>query len=128
MTEKGGQERRQFSRITFDAGCTLHHGEEHWDTEVLDISMKGVLLKRPDDFIKYDDKTYEVTIKLTEDGEAIVMSIRLAHEESTLLGFHCDYIDIDSITHLRRLVELNLGDGDLLNRELVALSHDQPLQ
>jgi len=124
VSQASGHERRKFSRVTFDAGCTLHHGDDCWDTEVLDISMKGVLLKRPENFQKFEDNMYEVAIKLTEDGEAIVMSIRLAHEEKLLLGFLCDYIDIDSITHLRRLVELNLGDADLLNRELAALTHD----
>jgi len=31
------------------------------------------------------------------------------------------HIDLDSISHLRRLVELNLGDEALLERELAAL-------
>jgi len=30
-------------------------------------------------------------------------------------------IDVDSMTHLRRLIELNLGDPTLLERELKAL-------
>ena len=33
-----------------------------------------------------------------------------------------DHIDLESISHLRRLVELNLGDSSLLERELAALS------
>jgi hypothetical protein len=33
----------------------------------------------------------------------------------------CESIDLDSITHLRRLVELNAGDPALLERELTAL-------
>jgi hypothetical protein len=34
---------------------------------------------------------------------------------------HCDNIDVDSVTHLRRLVALNSGDPKLLDRELAAL-------
>ena len=37
------------------------------------------------------------------------------------LGLFCHHIDIDSITHLRRLIELNLGDETLLQRELAEL-------
>ena len=37
------------------------------------------------------------------------------------IGFHCQLIDLDSITHLKRLVELNLADEGLLHRELSAL-------
>jgi len=40
-----------------------------------------------------------------------------------LLGLSCREIDLDSITHLRRLVALNLGDEALLDRELGLLAH-----
>jgi hypothetical protein len=33
----------------------------------------------------------------------------------------CKEIDLDSISHLRRLIELNLGDQEELERELGAL-------
>jgi hypothetical protein len=36
----------------------------------------------------------------------------------------CENIDIDSITHLRRLVDLNAGDASLLDREFSALLAD----
>jgi hypothetical protein len=37
------------------------------------------------------------------------------------VGVQCGSIDLESITHLRRLVEMNLGGGSLLERELKAL-------
>jgi hypothetical protein len=52
----------------------------------------------------------------TEAG--IVMAVVLRHVEDQHLGFQVQYIDMDSATHLRRLVELNLGDSTLLEREL----------
>ena len=42
-------------------------------------------------------------------------------QDGELIGFVCRHIDVDSISHLRRLVELNLGDEALLERELAAL-------
>ena len=41
--------------------------------------------------------------------------------EGIYFGLICRNLDIDSATHLRRLVELNLGDPKLLERELSAL-------
>jgi hypothetical protein len=38
-----------------------------------------------------------------------------------VVGLHCRHIDIESLAHLRRLIELNLGDPALLERELAAL-------
>ncbi|HXK57002.1 MAG TPA: PilZ domain-containing protein, partial [Gammaproteobacteria bacterium] len=37
------------------------------------------------------------------------------------LGLRCVSIDMESIGHLRRLVELNLGDAELLHRDLESL-------
>ena len=45
----------------------------------------------------------------------------VAHREGRRAGLACQSIDVDSVTHLRRLVELNAGDPDLLQRELSAL-------
>jgi hypothetical protein len=47
-----------------------------------------------------------------------------SHTRGQNAGLLCLDIDIDSVTHLRRLVELNLGDSDLLERELSALISD----
>ena len=46
-------------------------------------------------------------------------------KEAHKLGFECTRIDQQSISHLRRVVELNLGDEALLQRELKALISDQ---
>jgi hypothetical protein len=42
----------------------------------------------------------------------------LVHHKDGHLGFRCDNIDLDSVTHLKRMVELNLGNEDVLEREL----------
>lgn len=49
------------------------------------------------------------------------MQVELTHEAKGQLGFVCTNIDLDSIKHLRRLIELNLGDQEELERELGAL-------
>ena len=52
------------------------------------------------------------------------MEARVVHVEGRYAGLRCLAIDLDSVTHLRRLVELNLGDPALLERELSALIGD----
>ena len=59
------------------------------------------------------------------DQTHIIMDVRLAHAEAHKLGFECTRIDQQSISHLRRVVELNLGDEALLQRELKALISEQ---
>jgi len=123
-------DKRHFSRILFDATCTLHQGENEWSAELLDVSLRGILIKCPDLSNANLEKPFEAIIALSEAGESIIMSLKLAHQEATHLGFECEYIDIDSITHLKRLIELNLGNPELLNRELGALTlyHREPAE
>jgi hypothetical protein len=57
------------------------------------------------------------------NGESIVeMHIAVVHEINDEVGLQCNAIDIDSVTHLRRLVELNLGDESQLHKEISQLS------
>ena len=53
--------------------------------------------------------------------DQISMETRVAHEQGRYIGLLCLAIDLDSITHLRRLVELNLCDPNLLEREVSVL-------
>ncbi|MDS1310597.1 PilZ domain-containing protein [Marinobacter xiaoshiensis] len=114
-------EKRKFHRISFDAPCELHALDSLWTTEVLDISLKGVLVKRPKSWDVPLNQPCEVVIHLDGEKVGIVMAVELKHIESHRLGFKCQYIDLESATHLRRLVELNLGDQVLLERELAHL-------
>ncbi|MNJ68362.1 hypothetical protein D3C77_646020 [compost metagenome] len=53
------------------------------------------------------------------------MDVQLVRSHTQQLGFSCLNIDVESASHLRRLVEFNLGDERLLERELAALSGRQ---
>jgi hypothetical protein len=114
-------DKRRFHRIEFDAPCELHCRDNVWTTEVLDISLKGVLVRRPDHWTASLNDPCEVVIHLDDQMTAIVMAVELKHVEAHRLGFKCQYIDLESVTHLKRLVELNLGDQALLEREFAHL-------
>ncbi|MXS20989.1 PilZ domain-containing protein [Pseudomonas oryzihabitans] len=113
-------ERRRFTRFTFDAPAQLHQGERQWAAPVDDISLKGVLLARPADWSNQSRVAYELRIRLNDETQ-VTMGVELVRETPEQLAFACRQIDLDSISHLRRLVELNLGDETLLERELAAL-------
>lgn len=115
-----GSDRRNFSRIEFQATTRLSQGDKAWDTELIDLSLKGILVTTPDDWDADTDLPFAATITL-DNGSLIIMALAWRHTESGRSGFVCQHIDIDSITHLRKLVELNLGDVGLLERELAAL-------
>jgi len=116
-------ERRQFSRIFFQTeGLLALPGSEH-PVDVADLSLKGALIRPAGGEPLPMGAQGVLKIRLGEPGEGVMirMLVTLVHHEGSLYGVACREIDLDSITHLRRLVELNLGDESLLERELALL-------
>ncbi|MDP3846245.1 MAG: PilZ domain-containing protein [Pseudomonas sp.] len=116
--------RRRFQRIAFDAATELVQGEQRWDVELHDLSLKGLLIKAPANWHGDPERPFFASITLAPDT-LVQMEVLQARNNNGLLGFVCEHIDLDSISHLRRLVELNLGDGSLLERELAALGEEE---
>ena len=112
--------RRRFRRIAFDARTELSQGNQRWPVKLLDLSLKGLLVQRPAPWLGDRNRIFSVDIHLSEETE-IRMDVQLTHEEHDQLGFVCRYISLESVSSLRRLIELNLGDPQELERELGAL-------
>jgi c-di-GMP-binding flagellar brake protein YcgR len=118
------EERRRFKRIFHDASTHLISTDgSATQCHLLDISLNGCLVEGDVNL-----SPYQVEQKLTIDiilGEAVSIEasahiVFIADDKKIALQF--DEIDIDSITALRRLVELNMGDTSLLERNLLSLS------
>ncbi len=118
----GTSDRRQFTRIAFDATAHLIDPTDNrqWQTELIDISLKGVLIKRPADWSPVTSAKYLLQLKLSPEVE-LQFAVRVVHEKDDRIGLNIEKLDLDSAVHLRRLVELNLGDPILLERELAEL-------
>jgi hypothetical protein len=114
------EEKRRFHRILFNAEAILQGEEAQYSCKILDLSLKGCLLEFNQTWLGKPNQLYTLTFKLT-DEISIDMKLAVMHCKDSHCGFECQYIDIDSISSLRRLVELNIGDSELLERELVAL-------
>jgi hypothetical protein len=114
-------ERRQFSRITFHRPAELDARASRVTCEVVDVSLKGALVEVPFSFRTHVGARCTLTIRLDAGDAVIRMEGEIAHRQGTLVGVRCVEIDLDSISHLRRLVELNVGSDDVLHRELSAL-------
>ena len=117
------QERRRFSRIDFDARVEIAQGDKNWQAQLLDISLKGLLLAKMGPYQLQPTTPILVKIILS-DQTSIAMSAQVVHQTLEQLHLACVTIDIDSISHLRRLIELNIGDTSAAERELSELLAD----
>ncbi|MGI2065511.1 PilZ domain-containing protein [Shewanella sp. MF08487] len=111
-------ERRMFSRILFATDARLTQGETKWETTILDLSLNGALVEEPPHFSN-SGEAITLCFTLPESDIEIRIETELVHQKNAQLGLKCNFIDVDSISHLKRMVELNLGDASLLNRELM---------
>ncbi len=114
-------DKRRYHRIFYDTPAQLSCDEINQPCKLVDLSLKGCLLRFDAPWQGDLEKIYILTFSLSEDY-TIAMALSISHIVDDTAGFKCEHIDIDSITHLRRLVELNLGDSELLERDLLALT------
>ena len=115
------QERRTNLRIPFQAEIIMQSGNEEWSCNLLDISLKGMLVEPPDNLDIDTSQPCALALFLGEDA-SIHARVNITHVlPNGNWGLQWKHIDVDSLTHLRRLLELNLDDPNLLNRELAEL-------
>ena len=121
--------RRRFHRIPFSATVSVSHGGGRWQGRLIDISLNGLLISRPEDWDDRDndDRHYRIEIDLgSQDLNIVMQDTTIAHRDEHRIGLTCHRIDIDSIAGLKRLIELNLGDPGLVHRELASLGEPSP--
>ncbi len=112
--------KRKFNRVTHDARATLSTPERTWPCTVEDISLKGCMVSLPTNWTLDPNITYRLSIHLSY-AIHIEMDVVRAHQDGHLVGLRCVDIDADSISELKRLIELNLGDSAMLDRDIHAL-------
>lgn len=113
----GSPTRRRFQRIPFDAKTELHQGQGSWPATLLDLSLKGLLVERPMSWDADLAQPLEATVHLDPHTQ-VRLHVELRHEEDNRLGFSWTTTDLESLSHLHRLMQLNLADEAEIQREL----------
>lgn len=116
-------EKRHFSRVDFHAKTFIIYKEEKHEAQLLDLSLKGALVSSQHLLLIQMDETISLHIELGNANVALDIEAELVHREKDQMGFRFKTIDLDSLTHLRRLIEINLGDAEKIDKELEFLSH-----
>ncbi|MDX2472031.1 MAG: PilZ domain-containing protein [SAR324 cluster bacterium] len=115
-------ERRNYSRVKFDAELAIIFGDHELTSRLLDISLKGALVEL--EGAASVDKGTHCKIQIKLNGNNLVMDFEgeAVFVKDSHVGFEFVNIELESLTHLRRLVELNVGDSDKVKNELFFLA------
>jgi hypothetical protein len=114
-------ETRRFTRIAFHRPAVLDLRVLRADCELLDISLKGALVEVGPGVRIASGETCSLVVRLDAGDAFIRMDGEVAHVNGQRVGVKADEMELESVEHLRRLVEVNLGDEEELHRELGAL-------
>ena len=116
-------ERRRFQRIILDRPVSLVVDGMNYPAQLVDISLQGALVTADPDSVPAQGAHGVADIALGEDPEFMIrMQVTIRHVHDGLIGMHTDRLDLDDAARLKRLVELNIADPALLQREMEELS------
>ena len=120
MNTKQQSERRHYNRIPFHAEILMQCGDHEWSCNLLDISLKGMLVEPPENIDIDINNPCGMALFLGEDI-SIHARVNITHSSNGHWGLKWLQIDLSSLQHLRRLLEVNASNPAMLNREISEL-------
>ena len=111
-------EKRYFSRINFKAYSQIEFKDKMYEGELLDLSMRGALLNFKEEIPLQMNNSCTLIIHLHSSDIKLIFEAELVHIHENNFGFKFISEDVGTITHLRNLLSLNVGDYDKITEEL----------
>ena len=118
------EEKRRFARAPFDGSASLTIEGDTFDVVLSDLSLKGALLEHAPDRTVSTGQAGLLTLRLEDTDIAIPLECKINHIGPGRAGVEFLRVEVDAMQHLRRLVELNLGESE--EHELGFLADNSP--
>ncbi|ACY52561.1 PilZ domain-containing protein [Vibrio diabolicus] len=115
-------ERRRFSRILHQAPAKVEQRDLAIEARIQDLSLHGLLMKVEETEALDPALPAHVTFSFDQSEQVITLKAQIVDVSKCEIRLKIIKIDIESISQLKRFIELNVGNNDLLNRELEHLS------
>ena len=111
---------RRFRRVPFAAEVSLTVDQDYWTGELLDVAMKGALVESMVPLPIPVGTECDLGITLPGTAISLDFAAKLVHVEGLSSGFKFISESLETLTHLRKLIELNTGDVETTRSELSA--------
>jgi hypothetical protein len=113
-------ERRRHHRIGLEAQVLVTDGTVVHTGSLCDIALRGLLVRFESGWSPTMNALHPLSIWFGA-STSISLEGRVMHSDAGRAGIRIERIELFDAARLRRLVELNLGEPALLDRELMAL-------
>lgn len=110
--------KRRFRRIPFDAEVTLTVGDLLWSGELLDVALRGASAGSDMPLPVPLGCRGELRITLPDTPIILDFEAELIYSGESRYGFRFLSEKLETLIHLRKLIELNSGDVEATRSEL----------
>ena len=111
---------RRFRRIPFESDVQISTAPESWTCDLLDIAMKGALVGAAAPLPLSLGQTCNLCITLPGSDLTLEFQAEMVHQEDRHYGFKFISENLETLIHLRKLIELNTGDVEATRAELTS--------
>ena len=116
-------ERRRFSRIIYQAPALIEQGDSVMQATIQDLSLHGLRLQTEDAKSLDLSLPVEVGFSFTQSEQVMQLRAGIVLITGNEIRLKINNIDLESISQLKRFIELNVGNDELLHRELEHLAN-----
>ena len=120
--------KRRFTRIKFEEQCVLEYGVRSFSGRLLNISLKGALVEFLQDINFRQGDLWRLSFHLGNPDFILRFGVEVAHTADNLAGFRFVEVDLNTMFHLRNLLEARSGDPERVRGELDWLFADDQFQ
>jgi len=101
---------RYYSRISFVAEAEVFVDAMCHSAKMLDLSLRGILLDIQSAEAVDIGLSYPIKIHLPSSDTILRFDAEVVHKNDTYAGFKFLSLDVESMTHLRKILDFNTGD------------------
>lgn len=112
-------EQRIYRRVSFHTEAELNISNAPYQCELIDLALQGALFKVEQELPLAIGQACKITIALPSSELTLEFTGELIHQRGNFYGFIFIAEDAVTMGHLRRLLELNIGDGEEVDREFL---------
>jgi hypothetical protein len=117
-------EKRRFTRIMFEEKCVVDFDDRSVDARLLNVSLKGATVKFEEDVVLRQGDDWRLSFHFGNPDFILQFGVEVVHSCGNLAGVKFVETDLNTMFHLRNLLELRTADSEQVRRELDFLFED----
>jgi len=120
-------EQRHYQRIGFRTEASITTRESSFSCSLVDLALQGALFKSQTVIPLEIGQKANLNIYLPDPDISLNFIAELIHKRGDFCGFLFLTEDVETLVHLRRLLELNIGNPEKTDREFAQWLHQEPM-